>query len=74
VLVTFTEQPAHTFADEIAVITREAVHPRGDEPIHQRRIHVARELHRVLPFAIVKRVLNALFQQRRNFIPSTGQR
>ena len=34
-LVTFTEQPAHTFADAIAVITRQAVHPRGDEPIHQ---------------------------------------
>src|SRR5712691_12067644 len=56
-LVAFGEQAADSFAATFAVIERQIVHPHRDKAIRQRRIHVARELHRVLQsvFAIVDR-------------------
>src|SRR6266849_5687238 len=63
--VAFGEQAAHGLTAAFAVIEREIVHPHCHKAIRERRIHLAGELHGVLQsiFAIVERILDALFQQ-----------
>src|SRR4051812_40814584 len=68
-LMAFGEQTPNRFAAAVGVIEREFIHPHRDETIGQSGIHIASKLQRVLQsiFAIIKRELNALAQQRRDF-------